>query len=597
MAAFVHSLMSGGSHSRESANEPSHMRSWHVKDGGKCAIKPAHGTCLLHQNRTVPAKQQNVKRLSPRFILVAVTVTALAPFLDKAFHIDDPLFLWMAQQISKHPFDPYGFDVNWTSSPEPMWVAMQNPPFCSYLIAACAALLGWSEVALHLAFLLPAIAAVLGTYSIARRLCADATTAGLLTLFTPAFLVSGTNLMCDVLLLACWVWSIELWLAGLEQEKAGLLVISAILATIAVLTKYFGIAVVPLLAVYTIVRNRRVCFRIAFLLLPIGATIAYELWTKAHYGRGLFAAAAIFTRASAFAHPHSLTAQLFTGLSFTGGCLFPALFLFRPRSRKLLIAGIGTVVAMLVCYHLLSPPSPNLVSDNNRTAVWIEAATFAAIGLGVVALALADLAESMSAQSILLMLWVIGTLYFATFCNWSITSRTILPMTPAVAILLVRRLVPAGVAFSSRILRHWGLFAAATMSLLIAGADCRQANSAREAAYLFQRRFPTEQGTVWFQGHWGFQYYMQAWGAKPWNAARSQIVSGDIMVIPLNSTTVVPIPQEKVSEREEVRFTTMPFITTFGRGTGASFYSSVRGLVPWAIDQVPPEKYYVVRFH
>src|SRR5438270_5558613 len=48
-------------------------------------------------------------------LLVVVTTAALAPFLNKAFHIDDPLFLWMAQQIAKHPLDPYGFEVNWVS--------------------------------------------------------------------------------------------------------------------------------------------------------------------------------------------------------------------------------------------------------------------------------------------------------------------------------------------------------------------------------------------------------------------------------------------------------------------------------------------------
>jgi len=47
----------------------------------------------------------------------------LAPFLHKAFDIDDPLFLWMAQQIAKHPFDPYGFEVNWAGFRQPMWVA------------------------------------------------------------------------------------------------------------------------------------------------------------------------------------------------------------------------------------------------------------------------------------------------------------------------------------------------------------------------------------------------------------------------------------------------------------------------------------------
>jgi hypothetical protein len=59
-----------------------------------------------------------------QLLLVAIIAAALAPFLNKAFHIDDPLFIWMAQQIAKHPFDPYGFYVNWVSFRQPMTIVM-----------------------------------------------------------------------------------------------------------------------------------------------------------------------------------------------------------------------------------------------------------------------------------------------------------------------------------------------------------------------------------------------------------------------------------------------------------------------------------------
>src|SRR5216110_1486013 len=91
------------------------------------------------------------------FLAIAAVVAALAPFLNKAFHIDDPLFLWMAQQIVKDPLDPYGFTVNWSSFTQPMSMVMQNPPLCSYYIAAIASVFGSSELALHSAFFLWAI--------------------------------------------------------------------------------------------------------------------------------------------------------------------------------------------------------------------------------------------------------------------------------------------------------------------------------------------------------------------------------------------------------------------------------------------------------
>src|SRR6266550_1640238 len=72
------------------------------------------------------------------FLAIAAVIAALVPFLNKAFHIDDPLFLWMAQQVSQHPADPYGFSVNWYLSAKPMFSIMQNPPLNAYYIALAA---------------------------------------------------------------------------------------------------------------------------------------------------------------------------------------------------------------------------------------------------------------------------------------------------------------------------------------------------------------------------------------------------------------------------------------------------------------------------
>ena len=37
----------------------------------------------------------------------------LLPFVHKAFHLDDTLFLFAAEQIARAPMDFYGSDVNW----------------------------------------------------------------------------------------------------------------------------------------------------------------------------------------------------------------------------------------------------------------------------------------------------------------------------------------------------------------------------------------------------------------------------------------------------------------------------------------------------
>ena len=215
------------------------------------------------------------------------------------------------------------------------------------------------------------------------------------------------------------------------------------------------------------------------------------------------------------------------------------------------------------------------------------------VGIGILALTFADLAQRKDADSVLLGLWVLGTFCFAAFFNWSITARTFLPMAPAVAILLVRRF---DLSKSSRANAVWlPLLPAAVVSLLIAVADYQLANTAREASRQFHARFQTERGTVWLEGQWGFHYYAQQWGAKPLDLQHAVPASGDIIIVPFNNTNLIALPREKVVSLETAELRLFPFITTFTKGTGAGFYSSVWGPLPFAITSVPNERYYVVR--
>jgi 4-amino-4-deoxy-L-arabinose transferase-like glycosyltransferase len=552
----------------------------------------------------------------PLIAAIAV-IAALAPFLNKAFHIDDPLFLWMAQQISTHPGDPYGFAVNWYVSNQPISSIMQNPPLSSYYMALMAGFLGWSEPAMHGAFLVPAVAAVLGTFFLARRLCNWPLLAALLLLFTPVFFVSATGVMCDVWLLALWVWSIQCWLHGLERNSFWLLLVSALLAATAALTKYFGVALVPLLAAYTIVRERRPTYRLVYLLIPIVLISGYEVISKAKYGQALFSNAMLVSWNEHAKPEQHFFEQLFIGLSFAGGCLFSVLF-YAPLLKvgavhrtdpsrigvrglhqvggarsivpswtdfRILIAGI-LIFIILVLLFCFGPARTTLPLS-------IARALFVTIGIGILGLALVDIVEHKTADSLLLSLWVFGTFVFATVMNWTITSRTFLPMAPAVIMLLIRRLraPPA----NDRSMLWWPILPAALVSVLITIGDYKLASTARVAASRFQQRFQNESGTIWFEGHWGFQYYMQQWTAKPLDLEQHTLVPGDVLIVPINNTNVSRKPAAPtIASFEELDYTQF-FATTMNREIGAGFYSSKWGPVAWAVGSVPPEHYLIFR--
>ncbi len=190
-------------------------------------------------------------------ILAAATIACLLPSIDKAFCLDDPLSLWAAAQIQAHPLDFYGCEVNWYSTVQPLYEVTKNPPLSDYYLAATAAVVGWSEPALHAAFLLAAVGTIWGTWFLARSFCRQAVSAALVALLTPAFLVSSTDLMCDTMMVCLWTWAIALWVKGLKSAKGQWLGVASLIIAGAALTKYFAVSLIPLLAVYTVLRDRK----------------------------------------------------------------------------------------------------------------------------------------------------------------------------------------------------------------------------------------------------------------------------------------------------------------------------------------------------
>src|SRR5262249_21189210 len=153
------------------------------------------------------------------------------------------------------PLDPYGFTVNWEFTSVRYSEVATNPPLASYYAAGWAKFVGWSEGALHLAFLLPTLACVLGTYRLAGRFTRFPLLAAFAALLTPALLVSACSTMCAPLMLALWIWAAIFWIEGLDRNRPVLLATSAFLIAATELTKYFGVALVLLLFAYTLARS------------------------------------------------------------------------------------------------------------------------------------------------------------------------------------------------------------------------------------------------------------------------------------------------------------------------------------------------------
>src|SRR5476651_621123 len=358
--------------------------------------------------------------LHPNWTLTFITLAALGPFLAKPFNIDDPLFIWAARQIQAHPFNPFGFNVNWFGTVTPMWLATENPPVACYYMALAAAILGWSEVALHFAFLLPAIATVLGTYRLAQKFCGQPMLASLATLLTPVFLLSSTTVMCDVMMLAFWVWAVVFWIEGMDKNDFRQLSAAGLLIAFVALTKYYGVCLIPLLAAYSLVETRRLGRWAVCLMIPLAALVAYQWTTHSLYGLAMLSDAVEYAGYARGITGISKISLVLTALTFTGGCVSVAFFfmplLWRARTLAAFAATAALIAAALFFEgaKLEQYISPQATS---ATFVEIQIIFWAVGGIGVLALAVENVWRERDSKSWLLALWVFGTFLFASVFN------------------------------------------------------------------------------------------------------------------------------------------------------------------------------------
>jgi 4-amino-4-deoxy-L-arabinose transferase-like glycosyltransferase len=528
--------------------------------------------------------------------LVLVTVACLIPFLNKSFHIDDTLFLRVAQRIQNHPADFYGFSMNWFGTTKPMVENFDNPPLACYYIAFAAAVFGWSEPALHLSFILPAAMVILGIFSLAKYHCSRPGVAALVALSMPVFLISSTTVMCDVLMLAFWIWTIVFFERGLQCGRPRFFVLSGLLAGMAVLTKFSGVALVPLLAAYGLHRKQRQGWWLVALVLPLLFAAACEWVTYSLYGKGLFLTAAGVSSKSR-GHGGSLLERCIVGISFVGGCFLP-LLLFIPYlwSLKKILKGLCLMVPCLLVFPRLGKYS--LLWNVDGTPDWFlfaQSILFLIGGMHVLLLAVNDAWTHRSPSSLLLLLWTLGIFTFASALNWTINGRSILPMLPAIAILVVRRLDEQ--IKSATVRRQWWvlwpILPAIAMSLGLAKADFDLAKIGHVAAADLFAKYQTPASKVWFEGHWGFQYYMEQRGATALERDFELPRKGDIIVVPSEAVNTFDLSTDLVRILDTLEYRPNTLCSIMSLSAGAGFYAATAGPFPFSLGRIDPERFYI----
>jgi 4-amino-4-deoxy-L-arabinose transferase-like glycosyltransferase len=524
--------------------------------------------------------------------LAVVTIIVLIPFANKPFHIDDPAYLWSAQQIVEEPFDFYGFNMYMNGIRVPMHMEMQNPPLLAYFLAGVSLIAGWSEVPMHMLSIAFTLMAILGTYLLAQRFCVNAWAAALAVLSSPGFYVSATTVMCDIPMIAFYVWAAYCWLTGYDKPRHAFLFSSAILVVLSALTKYFGMTLIPLLFAFSVAQSGGLRLRQCYLLLPVAALAAYELWTRDIYGRGLLIGASEYAR-----NVHSLdqgdrSPILLVGAMFAGGGLgtivLTGMVCARSRTAAVLSLGMLTLTAAAAGLLFLLRSSINEIETLSVANVWLGALC-AALSIMIVALPVIDFIRKPGPDSLLLGLWLIGSILFCIVANWSVTIRALLPAVVPLAILMVRQLEAS--QGPTLVRKHgWKLMVAAgcafVIGVLFARGDAAFARYERAMARAISA-VDMNTGTLRFDGRWGLEYYLRTYGGK--TLVVDDVRVGDRVALPERANIEKLLPGREYEATHEVLIPRQGKYQTMFAGAG--FYSSLFGPLPFAIGDAPADRY------
>ena len=438
----------------------------------------------------IPETHALHKKIDPLFkdlmLVGAVICLLIMPFLGKAYSIDDPLFIWAGRHIQSNFLDFYGFSANWFGLQAPMSEITKNPPLASYFIAGCLSLFGDNEYALHILFALWAIGLMVGIYFIAKIFCPSPFIATWVACISPVFAISSLTIMSDIMMMFWWIWALWFWVRGISKERQSFLLLAAMCAVACGLTKYFGIFLVPLLCLYAVLKKVPLAKWGIFIVLPVTVFIGYDGFTSGLYGHGLISEAFSYSRkAGPISGKTLLLSNFMIGLSFLGGCMISTLALFPIlfKKREFFIA-IGLLLLFAGCLFGLNA-TQNLSGFLNGPLQWntiIHLSVFCFVGATIIWLSCMDIVNHRDHTSIFLCVWILCTFVFASFLNWTISARSILPLAPAVGILIDRRVHLLNFGALKKIALVVFIAFSILISYVLVCADYSMANIAKKAA-------------------------------------------------------------------------------------------------------------------
>lgn len=507
------------------------------------------------------------------FVVALLVLAITLPFLGKPFHIDDTVVLHVTENILKSFWDPFAGQIDWFGYELDLWKATTNPPFLSYYLAPFALLSNYSEIALHLAMLAFFLLLALSMQVLSQRFVGPGYWPLLFLMTSVAVVVSG-NVMRDIPGTALGAGGVACFVWGSDRDRREFLILGALLAGLAVLTKYSAAVVLPVMALYAVVRGR---FRHLFWLSVAAAIVA--LWSLHNY--------------LVYGQPHMLYLFLerrssssilwqdkfFGALTVLGSSLLllPALLVQAVRRRRWLL---------LSSIFLLGLATAGWIRSFSDTELDLELLGWA--GMGFLALSIALFGgpgwRSFDRDSLFLAVWLGGVVLFSVLLVPFQAVRHLLPALPPMLLLSFRFLHNSQPASRWRPKRILGVCLVMQVGLAMAVhlADYEYAASYRD----FAESVKDGGESIWYVGHWGWKFYADRSGFRQLHRDGPDPVEGDVLLWP-EKVHIGRVFENDRGLRDRLELISNKVyegsipIRTMDWVSGAGFYSVGRGILPY----------------
>lgn len=524
-------------------------------------------------------------------LVLGLLAFATAWNLTKAYHIDDTVYLEMAQWIAAHPLHPMRGTVFWGEAISTI-DEINQPHLYFYVMAAWGSLFGWDEISMHSLMALFALAAIALMHRLAEIVVPDrASLATCLVIASPAFVVDQ-NTMVDVPALALWLAFFVILLERRQEVTSERLryIAAGLVCGAAILTKYTSLVLLPAIVLDGLLRRRAdAWYGVAVAVVIVLLWCAFNYWD---YG-GIH----MLTRMDARGFWNVLDPSKWV---LCLGATAPFAFALAGGWLQRKDLSLGRVAAIVL--GVSAAAFLAIVVASLRGAVSTQASDaafltfFIASGLLAIVLSILGLPrlhEPMRPPVVarwMLAYWAAGAAAFIVLLAPFIAMRHVLLALPAVVLLALTAIPakpPTGWAAAA-------VLVALLSTSVVASADRWYAGVYRDEAKRLRERLPPS-ARIWTTGHWGWQWYAAKNGMMQIIPRQSRLSAGDVIVYP-ESVHRQPLPGDVVAAVvDAIPVAPTNWVRAFASPNAGFYATSAFEQLPWAVRRGPIETFHVLR--